>query len=103
AGAGARTAGVLALTIGLLTCVTAGGDRTTRRKFPLARVIYTWYTYSVCSPREATHECPPRAPCPAARGAEVRLAAAERGRGADGRGLAAQRRAGVHDAAAAGA
>src|SRR6266540_6894512 len=66
----------------------------------LAPVVYTWYTYSVCHSRGAGHECLPCSPRPLERETEIRHAAAERDRGADGRGLAAERRAGLHDAAA---
>src|SRR5829696_10442312 len=62
--------------------------------------VYTWYTYSVCSSRRPPDECPPRPSGPAQRGAEVRPASTERVPVTDGRGLAVERRTGLHDAAA---
>ena len=62
--------------------------------------IYLVYILGMLTLSGAHRERPPRPPRAAQRGTEVRPAAAERVRVADGRGVAAQRRAGVHDAAA---
>src|SRR6476620_11672201 len=59
---------------------------------------YTRYTYSVCPDPRASHERPSRPACAAQGRAEVRAAVADRVRVADGRGLAAERRAGLYDA-----
>src|SRR5215469_6313058 len=59
--------------------------------------------YSVSYPVEGCDERTARPVGPAERGPEVRPATARGVRGPDGRGLAAERRPGVHDPAAAGA
>ena len=68
---------------------------------PAQRSVYTTSALERDgSSRPTTSERPPRPPCPPERRAEVRSATAERVRVPDGRSLAAQRWAGLHDAAA---
>src|SRR5262249_60553897 len=66
----------------------------------LAHCGYTEYIYPVYQVRSGTDERSTRTAGTAERGAQVRAAAAAGVRGADRRGVAAERRAGLHDPAA---